>query len=35
MRVGEITFNAVPEPGSFALIGGSLALLSVMLRRRR
>lgn len=28
-------YTAVPEPGSFALIGGCFALASVMLRRRR
>jgi hypothetical protein len=30
-----VTADAVPEPGSFALIGGFLALTSIMLRRRR
>lgn len=42
-RLDEIRFGttsndvliAVPEPGSFALLGGLLALTSVMLRRRR
>lgn len=34
-RTSEFSVTAVPEPGSFALIGGALALVSVMIRRRR
>ena len=30
-----ITFDAIPEPGTYALIGGMLSLTVVMLRRRR
>lgn len=29
-----ITFDAIPEPGTYALIGGMLSLIVVMLRRR-
>jgi len=32
---GNITLNIIPEPGTYALIGGMLALGTVMLRRRR
>lgn len=31
----EINVSSIPEPGTYALIGGLLALSSVMLRRRR
>jgi len=31
----DVSVNAVPEPSSFALISGCLALTSIMLRRRR
>ena len=31
----NITLNVVPEPGTYALIGGMLALGYVMVRRRR
>lgn len=31
----NITLNLIPEPGTYALIGGMLALGSVMVRRRR
>ena len=31
----SVDFVAIPEPGTFALIGGLLALCSVMVRRRR
>jgi hypothetical protein len=30
----NITLNLIPEPGTYALIGGLLALSSVMVRRR-
>ena len=30
-----IAIQAIPEPGTYALIGGLLALCSVMTRRRR
>jgi len=33
--IDAVSVNVVPEPGSFALIGGCFALASVMLRRRR
>tara|TARA_B100001971_G_C18263978_1_gene589924 strand:+ start:4653 stop:5465 length:813 start_codon:yes stop_codon:yes gene_type:complete len=32
---GYTTVSAVPEPGSFALLAGSLALLTIMVKRRR
>ena len=31
----NITLNLIPEPGTYALLGGLLALSSVMVRRRR
>lgn len=33
-QIGEITFNAVPEPSTYALISGFLALGWMMVRRR-
>jgi hypothetical protein len=30
-----VTLNVVPEPGTYALLGGFLALGYVMVRRRR
>jgi hypothetical protein len=31
----ELTATAVPEPGTLALLGGGLALLPVVLRRKQ
>lgn len=33
--VDNITVSAIPEPGTFALLAGALALTAVMLRRRK
>ena len=33
--INDLTIVAVPEPGTYALLAGCLALTSVMLRRRR
>lgn len=33
--LSELTLTAVPEPSVFALLAGSLALVSVMMRRRQ
>ncbi|WP_162029719.1 MULTISPECIES: PEP-CTERM sorting domain-containing protein [unclassified Lentimonas] len=35
IAIGGITLAAIPEPGTYALLAGSLALCSVMVRRRR
>lgn len=34
-RINSLTLTTVPEPSSYALIAGSLALVSLMLRRRQ
>ena len=34
MSIDSITLTAVPEPSSYALIAGMLALASLMVRRR-
>jgi len=34
-RVDNVYLTTVPEPGAFALIAGSLAMLSIMIRRRQ
>ena len=33
--IDDVSFTAIPEPGAYALLGGMLALGSVMIRRRR
>lgn len=33
--IDNIAFSAIPEPSSYALIAGSLALISIMVRRRK
>ena len=35
MELDTVTISAIPEPSAAALIGGALALASVMIRRRR
>lgn len=35
LAVTDVSFAAIPEPGTYALLGGILALGAVMLRRRR
>ena len=35
MAIDSITLTAVPEPSSYALIAGMLALASIMVRRRK
>lgn len=35
MNVDNFTVTQIPEPGTYALVGGLLALTSVMVRRRR
>ena len=33
-RLDKVVLSVVPEPGNFALIAGSIALLTIMIRRR-
>jgi len=35
LSIDDVSFTAIPEPGTYALLGGVLALACVMLRRRR
>lgn len=35
VAVSALTLTAIPEPGTYALLAGALALTSVMVRRRR
>ena len=35
MELDTVTISAIPEPSAAALIGGALALASVMISRRR
>ena len=35
LTVNDVSFTAIPEPGALAMIGGFLALVVVMVRRRR
>jgi hypothetical protein len=34
-RIDNYSVTVIPEPGTFALLGGMLALAAVMVRRRK